>query len=183
MIVNPSNLIRPQLQDWTEICSGININVELNWQHIFENLYKTANNYKLIQHQYKIYTKISTSKYLRHKMKISNTYTCSNCIPLVPETLEHIYIKCRNTVDFRKKLADFITRTLDPQYRLIDLTHITCLHPIKAVNFLNLVGNWYIGRKFQKDKQLYWDEYIRHMKKYLVGERAEIADRLRDMRQ
>ena len=113
-------------------------------------------------------------------MKISNTYTCSNCIPLVPETLEHIYIKCPKTGVFHEKLAEYITRTLDPQYRLADLYHITCMHPSKAVNFLNLVGNWYIGRKFQKDKQLYWDEYIRHVRKYLVGEKVVITDKLKD---
>ena len=71
--------------------------------------------------------------------------------------------------------------TIDPQYTLQDLNHITCIHPSRAVNFLNLVGNWYVGRKFQANKQLYWDEYIRYVKKYLVGEAALIRNVLRDM--
>ena len=113
-------------------------------------------------------------------MKVSNTYNCSKCLPLiVPETLEHIYLKCPQTIIFHKKLAEFISRNIDPKYNTTDLNHIACIHPNKAVNFLNLVGNWYIGRKFQKNKQLYWDEYISQIRWHLIGEKAQTRDELR----
>ncbi len=182
MILTPLAPTSPQLQQWSLICAELNGNIELNWKQIFDNLYTITNNYKLIQHQYKIFTRIATSNYIRHKMKISNTYTCSKCFPLVvPETLEHIYLKCPQTITFHKKLAEFITSNIDPNYNTTKLIHITCLHPNKAVNFLNLVGNWYIGRKFQKNKQIYWDEYISQIKWFLIGEKSQTRDVLNDV--
>ena len=64
-----------QLDRWVDSFPNV-ANLVFDWHAVFYNLYCTTNNYKLIQHQYKIMMKIATSKYLRYKMKIENNYNC-----------------------------------------------------------------------------------------------------------
>ena len=117
--------------------------------------------------------RIATSKYLRYKMKISSSYSCSLCFPAATETLDHIYLKCPKTLPFKEKLRSFITNSVDSTYSLENhVYYFTCDHPNNVINFLNLVANWYIGRKVQNEKVFYWDEYLKFVKQFLIGEKT-----------
>lgn len=163
-----------QLNFWLNQCQLSNSSVKIEWGGIFTSLYKISNNFKIIQHQYKIFMKIATSRYSRHKMKIASSPHCCFCGPDTLETLDHIYLKCPKTLAFQKALSDFVTGNLDPGYNSTILLHITYNYHIAAVNFLNLVSNWYIGRKFQSGKELFWDEYRKYAKIFLTGEKPII---------
>ena len=170
-----------QLNFWANQCQLISRGVGIDWSSIFSSLYKITNNFKLIQHQYKIFMKVATCRYMRHKMKITNSPHCCFCGPGTLETLEHIYLKCPKTLNFLKTLSDFIKSNIDIGYNssnLNKLFHFTYNHHITAVNFLNLASNWYIGRKFQKGKELFWDEFIKFAKIFLEGEKPIIKTAL-----
>ena len=44
-----------------------------------------------------------------------------------------------------------------------------------------LTANWYVGRKFQYGKQLYWDEFYKYLKMWQVGEKTALNLVLRDV--
>ena len=152
--------------------------INFDWNDILFNLYNTTNNYKLIQHQYKVFMKIATSKHLRHKMKIEHSPCCHICIG-VCESLSHIYLECPKTLAFLEQIEELIRARIDNSYS--DHTkffHFTCNHPNKAINFINLVCNWYIGRQFQSNKPFYLDAFDKFLKLFLVGEKLSIKNSL-----
>ncbi len=178
MVIHPVPQPIQQLQRWGEILSSNFENdtlIDLNWRKVFENLYKASNNFKLLQHQYKIFMQIATNKYHRYKMKITTSYNCYFCGPETVETLEHIYLKCPKTVNFKQKLNVFIRNFIDRDYPENEIvSQFTIDHQNEAINFLYLVLHWYIGRKAQYDKALYWDEYVKFSGQFLLGEKVAI---------
>ena len=94
-------------------------------------IYSTTNNYKLIQHQYKIFMKIATSKYLRYKMKIENNPNCHICVNIF-ETLGHIYLECPKTLAFLEQVEELIRARVDETYTdHHKILHFSYNHPIK----------------------------------------------------
>ena len=172
-------LSRPQFQKWSNELEGLS---DAKWTEIFGKLYHHSNHMKLTQHQYKIFTRIATSNHIRFKMKISSTSNCSNCRGGNLETLEHIYLNCQENNKFFQKVSEFIKNNIEPDY-LTDstLARFSCCHDNSAVNYVNLVANWYVGRKTQYRKQLYWDEFIKNLKILLVGEKTVVALRMRQI--
>ena len=179
MIIKPSNsfLAQSQLKKWSETLSGL---TEELLGSTFDNLYNTTNHMKLIQHQYKILTMIATTKFMRYKMKISPSLNCAQCPPGSVETLEHIYINCPNHNTFFNKVDNLIRNFIDPCYPADSKQiRITCSHKNKAINFLNLATNWYVGRKTQYDKELHWDEFLKFINIFMEGERIAVTNTLR----
>ena len=69
-----------------------------DWVAVFNNTFiSITNNYQLIQFQYKLLMRISTSRYMRFKMSIvrDNPICCSCKLHL--ETLTHIFLNCPHT--------------------------------------------------------------------------------------
>jgi hypothetical protein len=165
-----------QLKYWTDLFPQ-NMQVEVNWYDIFKNLYATTNNFKLIQHQYKVFMRIATCRYTRFKMKLEDSVTCSFC-PDTAETLEHIYINCPKSIEFREKVEKHIKDVIPQVYnhRANSVDRFTCYSTSKSVNFIYLVANWYLGRQFQNKKYLYWDAFIKFRNQFLIGEKKEIRD-------
>ena len=175
MIIKPVNtfMSQPQFRKWSDTLGGI---TKETWAGTFDNLYKTTNHMKLIQHQYKILTMIATSKYMRYNMKINSSFNCAQCHPGSVETLEHIYIECPKHDIFFKRVDDFIKNFIEPNYSSNrKIYRLICSHSCKTINFLNVVANWYVGRKVQHDKQLHWDEFNKYMNIFLEGERIAVV--------
>ena len=169
-------LSQPQFHKWsTDIPELQN---EVTWQNIFTNMYKISNHNRLVQHQYKILTLIATSKYMRFKMKIENDHQCLKCPPGTSETLKHIYLECPANQAFMQKLSEFIVGHLEEESPNSNINQFALNHENAAVNFLYLAANWYVGRKTQKCKDLFWDEFLKHLKILLDGEKTAIVNRL-----
>ena len=169
---DPSNHL--QMSTWNQ---HLPETIHKTWKAAFFHLIKASNNFKLIQHQFKILYRIATSRYLRFKMKIDGDPNCPKCGEL--ETLEHIYINCQYSLDFVSKVHSFITANLDSTFN--DHEHVIrlgCIHPNQAIIFMLLTCNWYIGRQYQRNKGLYWEPYVRFCKQFLNGEKLYIVNQI-----
>ena len=123
--------------------------------------------------------KIATCKYSRHKMKLADNGYCCFCGPQTLETLDHIYLECPVTNIFLEKLSHFIANNIEQGYTDDHMIlHLTCYHANTTVNFLNLLANWYIGRKFQMGKPLFWDEFVKYLGQFLIGEKRQTKQAL-----
>ena len=87
-IFHPNSLT--PLKEWCKDLETENI----DWVAVFNNTFiSITNNYRLIQFQYKLLMRISTSRYMRFKMSIvRDNPICCNC-KLHLETLAHIFLK------------------------------------------------------------------------------------------
>ena len=110
-------------------------------------------------------------------MKLEDSVTCSFCTNTA-ETLEHIYLNCPKSIEFRDKVEKHIKDVLPQFYNHQDsrVDRFTCYSTSKSVNFIYLVANWYLGRQFQNKKHLYWDAFIKFRNQFLIGEKKEIRD-------
>ena len=111
-------------------------------------------------------------------MKIENNSNCHIYICVnIFETLEHIYLECPKTLAFLEQVEELIRARVDETYTdHYKILHFTCNHPNKAVNFINLVANWYIGRQFQSNKPFYIDAFDKFINQFLVGEKSSIKN-------
>ena len=83
---------------------GMELDHSVDWISVFSNLFfSLTNHFKLIQFHYKLWHRISTCRYMRHKMRIDlDSPRCSLCNGDI-ETLEHIFLNCYHTQEFVKK--------------------------------------------------------------------------------
>ena len=181
LVVRPAMEILsiPQFSQWSNDIEGLK-NEEM-WAQTLKNLYKISNHYKLIQHQYKILTMIATSKYMRYKMKIETSHECSHCLANTIETLKHIYMDCPRSQNFYNMVVNFIKINLDNSFIGGKLYQVTCCHENIAISYLYLTANWYVGRKLQYGKRLYWDEFMKNLKSLLVGEKTAVTSMLENL--
>ena len=127
----------------------------IDWAVVLSNLFFfVSKNFKLIQFQYKLLMRITTCRYMRHKMKIvTDTPMCSLCNTYL-ETIPHIYLHCIHTNSFTKILEDFIKRKVDRNYRdPTKINFIVCNHTSQIINYFNIVAKWYIlAKDFRQGK-------------------------------
>ena len=161
------------LKDWKRILGRYRI----DWAAILSNNYRNiSNNFKLVQFQYKLLMKLSTSKLMRHKMGIEPTNgLCRHCTQL--ESLQHIFMNCVHSTRFIKLLNRYITVHFDTTYSdNLRYYFLTCDHSNTSINFLNLVAKWYISREFQNSRDLRWDSYCKFVKIFMTGEREIVRN-------
>ena len=152
----------------------------MDWINVFSNLFFTfTNNFKLIQFHYKLWHRISTCRYMRHKMKIEQDGPiCSLCNREL-ETLQHIFLKCKYTDEFIGKVNHFIVSNIDRSYKDTHRHYrITLNHLDQRVNFVNAVANWYLSKMFQNKTQPTFVAFTRQLKLYLLGEKPHIVNGL-----
>ena len=173
---NPGTL--PPMMQWN---GELNRNVD--WIQTFSNLfYSLTNNFKLIQFHYKLWHRISTCRYMRHKMKIDpDSPVCSLCNEEL-ETLQHIFLNCKFTGEFLEKVNNFITSKVDCNYRDTDRYYLLTLnHADQRVNRINAAANWFISKKFQNKSQLNFAIFLNELKTGLLGEKSDINNSLRNI--
>jgi hypothetical protein len=148
----------------------------IDWQVILYSLFSISRNTKLIQFQYKLLMRISTCRYMRYKMKIVPDYYCSKCSKDV-ETLDHIFTNCDVASKFIQILNKFICNHIDKDYTDSNRFYlITCHHKSFLVNYLNLIGKWYISRCYQTGGELTWFNFEKYIKKMLSGDLIKIRE-------
>ena len=132
------NTLPPMLK-WNE-----ELNTNVDWWGVFSTLFFSfSNNFKLIQFHYKIWHRIATCRYMRHKMKIeTDSPYCSLCHEHV-ETLSHILLDCSFTSEFRCKVDLFIKTNIDTLYSSHNHHIVTLSHSDRRINYINAVANWY----------------------------------------
>ena len=99
--------------------------------------------------------RISTSRYMRYKMKIdTESPVCVHCnVDL--ETLSHIFLFCPKVSPLIEYIEQCIKDQVDVNY--IDenkICYITCNHENPVVNYLWVATKFYISSKFQNAKSM-----------------------------
>ena len=56
------------------------------------------------------------------------------------------------------------------------INFITCFHDSNIVNYINMVGKWFLSRCFQKETKPTWLHFSRLVVKALCGEKKEIQE-------
>ena len=167
---SPDDLV--PLKEW---CNNLN-KVYVDWTTVFESLfYRTTNNFKLVQFQYKVLMRISTCRYMRYKMKIEKHSPNCSLWQSSLETLPHIFLQCSHTVMFKSRLNAFISLKLDHHYRdRNNYYFITCNHDNSIINYVNMVSKWYISKQFQNQQSLDWLGFKRWVKLIMIGEKPSV---------
>lgn len=159
-MIHPGDNYPKFINVWESAIFAVKASAKTDWTKTFDYLYSSTNNFRLIQHQYKIIARIATSGYMRHKMKLADSPLCSQCdIKLHQcETLEHIYLKCPYSNNILERVAGLIRQSVDPQFVYIPSLNITLLHDNIQLRRILMVANYYIGVKYQKREHLNWLE-------------------------
>ena len=141
---------------------------EIPWPGLFETLYLTSGTNKLLEFQFKLIHRVATSRYMRKKMKIDNTDLCHLC-GISVETIEHQQLHCVHTNNFRTKLETKLKLVFPglSEWREVDLINA---NQNKIINYLRIVANSYINKKYHKQKLLWWEEYSAWVRKELQFE-------------
>ena len=109
-------------------------------------------------------------------MKIDNDYKCVKCSNDI-ETLDHIFIHCQITNNFIVKVNNFISNHILNDYLDNNKFYfITCQHDNYLINYINLIGKWFISRCFQTGMELTWFNFERIVKKMLCGDLSKISE-------
>ena len=158
-------------------------NISIEWKLVFRNLYGGfTKNHKIVQFQYKLLMRISTCRYMRHKMKIDMiTPNCTFCLTNV-ETLEHIYLYCPKTVPLIIYLEYLVTNNLENNY--VDqnrITYITCNHENPFINYIWASFKLFISRCFQTSKEPSLKSFENFVIWMLVGEQDETCCSVRNV--
>ena len=174
-VYHPPTKLTP-IVSWKRVLKLTNF----RWDAVFSNIYKISSNFKLVQFQYKLLMRISTCKYMRHKMNLAPSNLCSFCHVQL-ETLEHIFIHCHVTCSFLSHLNRFITTKIHNKYSDSNKYYfITCNHSNSAVNYFNLSAKWYLSRSFQTELLPSWANYTRTLNKLLCGEKQSLISKIRE---
>ena len=157
-------------------------NREIDWRSIFINIYNICRNQKLIQFQYKLLMRISTSRYMRNKMGIAADNLCTHCnVSGNIETLEHIFFHCPTSKLFTSHLNHHISKKFDNGYSDHNFYYfITCNHENANINYLNLASKWYLSRCYQMEIPVAWSNFVNSLKNTLIGEKKVLREAILD---
>ena len=131
---------------------------DIPWVEVFETLYMTTGTNKLLEFQYKLIHRVATSRDMRMKMKIATTDLCHLC-GISIETIEHQQFNCTYTKNFRNNLEARLKSAFPDLSDQQEIDIVVCTNNNKIVNFLRIIANWYISKKYHKQKLLWWEEY------------------------
>ena len=148
----------------------------IRWDKVFRALYSGyTRNLKIIQFQYKLIMRISTCRYMRHKMKIdTDSPNCIHCSSDL-ETLSHIFIDCPRTKSLIPMLKNLL-KSVVYDYRDPDnVYYITCCHENQVVNYTWAAFKLYISRSFQTRNEPSWTGFKNHTRMLLIGEHESTA--------
>ena len=154
---------------------------EVNWIGSFTTLFfDLGNNNRIIQFYFKLWHRVSTCRYMRHKMKIEPDPYCCFC-KCKDNSLETLFLNCKHTADFLIKVSSFISSNVENNYSDGDHIYLLTLsHANKGVNFINSVAAWFISRRAQLGEELNYERYLGEIKRSLAGAKAAVVDQLRE---
>ena len=158
------------LKTWTTAL-GLNAN-GIDWKQVFKILYSGfTKNYKLIQFQYKLLMRISTCRYMRHKMNIDKVSpVCFHCGTEL-ETLNHIFLECQKITPLISYVDSCIKENIDNDYTDINsVFYLTCSHDNSSINFIWVATKQYISMQFQHQNSLSLLGLKNYIKSLLYGE-------------
>ena len=143
-----------------------------DWNQIFSRTFQITKETYLQSFQYKILNRILNCNERLHKWKIKSNNKCDDCGEV--DSIEHHLYFCITSKTFWKKLKTWLIDNLGFG---IELTVCEVLFglpaynspDLKLINFLILIGKWYLNHSKTQNKTIYFLDFIS-----LIKEKTEI---------
>ena len=113
--------------------------------------------------QYKILNRILNCRENLFKWKVTSDPNCTSCTAV--DTIEHHLYYCNVSVKFWKQLSEWLKSILD-----IKFNFTVCEVPFgfwpsdnvifEAINYLMLIGKWFLNNKKSENKEVHFSEYL-----------------------
>ena len=163
-------LLCPQIKPPTAIDKWINIFPFLeteDWAPIFKRSFHITKEPYLQSFQYKILNRILNNNENLYKWKIQNSNECNLCGEV--DGVEHHLFYCNKSRMFWTRLKEWMITNLGYGFELTVCEVIfgipdTKNPDINILNFLILMGKWYINKCRSKDNQIYFFEFLTILK-------------------
>ena len=172
------------IDTWLDIYPFLN---DIDWSLVFKLPYKTVKEPYLQTFQYKVINRLINCNYNLHKWKIKESPTCNNCTK-VTDTVEHHIYSCPKTEIFWSQLSNWIENVISVKFNFTVLEIIFGLpvyytndYIIKAINYILLLGKWYINKCKVKNVGTYILEFKTILNSKLQTLQAIFQDQDRDL--
>ena len=166
-----SNIIKPptSIETWINIFPFLETE---DWDQIFSRTFKIIRETYLQSFQYKVLNRILNCNDRLYKWKIKNNNKCDYCEEV--DSIEHHLYYCTISNQFWKQLKSWTISNLNLG---IELTVCEVLFGIpsnnnpdlKIINFLILIGKWYLNNSKTQNKPIFFFDFIS-----LIKEKTEI---------
>ena len=136
------------------------------WKEIYELPYRIIKEPYLQSFQYKLLNRIINCRDKLLTWKISDSNKCIYCEEI--DTIEHHFFDCIQCQIFWNKVLSWSKRNLETSIKPT-ICDILFGIPIKeenidTINFINLLGKWYINKTRTQNKPLAFNEFLQILK-------------------
>ena len=138
-----------------------------DWSLIFKRTFEITQEPYLQTFQYKIINRILNTREKLYKWKIADTDKCSECGEV--DGVEHHLFYCQDSKLFWKRLKEWMLNNIGYGFELTVCEVIfgipnTNYSDTKLINFLILLGKWYINKCKTTETVIYFFEFLTIMK-------------------
>ena len=142
-------------------------NEHLHWKNIYSTTFKTTNEIKLRNFQYKYLMRIIPTNQFLTKCKIVNSSLCEFCNMEI-ETFSHLFWECTYVQQFWTSMTDFLNHcnidlNLDQKTMSFGIIQSNPTYKVLVQNFIIYLGKFFIFQAKQR-KQI---PNIQHFKSFL----------------
>ncbi len=154
----------------------ISISRKIEWNCVYNLPYKINKEPYLQSFQYKILNRILNCNSNLFKWKIIDDKSCVYCEHEQPDTIEHRLYSCEESKKFWKRVETWISDNLEINFpfticEIIFGIGITDDINIDIINFIILLGKWYIHKTKSDEKPLFLLNFLKLIrdKMYLLN--------------
>ena len=137
----------------------------IDWGEIFRLVYSITTEPYLQTFQYKILNRTLNCKHNMFNWKLTETPLCTDCNSEAVDTLEHHLFLCSQSNQLWKQLETWIWINLELRFNFKICEILFGIIPttnadLCIINYLILLGKWYINNKKNKNKKLLFSEFL-----------------------
>ena len=135
----------------------------MDWSIIYKLAFKTTTEPYLQSFQYKIIQGILNCNYNLNKWTILDSNKCLYCEEI--DTIEHRLYACEQSKLFWERLQTWMRDNLEVSFPLTVCEVLFGINMnsdpnVKVINFIILLGKWYINNTKQNEKPLYFIDFL-----------------------
>ena len=159
-------LISKKIEEGTAIEKWINrfpILHDIEWSEIYKRGFKITTEPYLQSFQYKVIQGILNCNYNLYNWTIKDSSKCLYCDET--DTIEHRLYSCEQSKLFWRRLEEWITDNMECSFPLTVCEVLFGMNSnndpnIKIINYLILIGKWYINNTKQNETALFFIDFL-----------------------